>query len=77
MNSTAMRAAAERIRVSTHPAATQIADLLADTALELGVREQNWATNEWGPSVQADINRWLYARHIALAEKLTQTEVTT
>lgn len=72
MNSAAMAAAADTIRVSTHPAAVEIADLLADAALELGVREQNWDKQQWAPVVQADLTRWLYGRHIALAQKLTQ-----
>jgi hypothetical protein len=70
-----LAAAADRIRASTHPAAEEIADLLNDAALELGVREQNWTNQEWAPSVQADLTRWLYPRHIALAQKLTQTQV--
>lgn len=77
MNSTQMLAAANQIRASQHPAATQIADLLTDTAQELAVREQNWTKQEWAPSVQADLTHWLYKRHIALAQKLTAAEVGT
>jgi hypothetical protein len=77
MNSTEMRAAAERIRVSTHPAAEEIADLLADAATELSHHETVWdqCGELWLPTAKTDITRWLYPRHIALAQKLTQTQV--
>jgi len=72
VNAAEMAAAAATIRASTHPAAVEIADLLTDTAHELNIREQNWAKQEWAPVVQTDLTRWLYKRHIALAQKLTQ-----
>lgn len=77
MNAAEMFTAAARIRASTHPAAAEVADLLTDTATELAVREQNWAQQQWAPSVQADLTHWLYKRHIAIAQKLTAAEVGT
>jgi hypothetical protein len=77
MNSAAMAAAADRIRSSTHPAAVEIADLLTDTATELSHHEAVWdqCGELWLPTAKADITRWLYGRHIALAQKLTGEKV--
>ena len=72
MNSADLAAAAARIRAGTHPAATEIADLLDDAATELSHRETVWENTQWPPTIQADLTRWLFGKHIALARALTQ-----
>lgn len=72
MNSTELRAAAEQIRASQHPAAHEIADLLDDTATLLAIREQIWTACEYTPAVQALLTENLWGREIAIAKTLTE-----
>lgn len=76
MKSAELKQAAQQIKASQHPAATQIADLLDHAATELAHAENNWTLCQYTATVQTDLTRWLYGRHIAIAQALTGDQAT-
>jgi len=77
MTSSEIQAAADRIRASAHPAAHQIADLLADTARNLTTRENLWTLCGYTPTRQNELANSIWGREIAIAQALTTDEVMT